>query len=212
MDNGKGFEFCKTGIYVYDIPKKYGSSEVEAILKEFGKVSSYETKRLHKYQLIKAEIFMSKHWLEERKKKPAPYITVSVREEILNLRFVYATIKRAEVEESWKRTTIIKTPGYNGKRNDLKAISEYLSFCGMYVPFVFGKSIIIQGKLYFWAIFKNDDRVRQAVRISQGETVAERWEILSDSKIIKKKKEQKSLLSTVPNKEEKEKKNKRTGG
>jgi hypothetical protein len=52
---------------------------------------------------------------------------------------------------------MIKIPEYFGKRNDLKAIEYYLSERRMLVPFIYGKNIIIQGKLYFWAILGNDD-------------------------------------------------------
>jgi hypothetical protein len=45
-------------MYIYDILKKYEKTDVEAIIKNYGKVASYEIKRLHKYQLIKAEIYL----------------------------------------------------------------------------------------------------------------------------------------------------------
>jgi hypothetical protein len=49
MANGSGFANKITEMYIYDIPKKYQDSDLEAIIKNFGKVESYKVKRLHKY-------------------------------------------------------------------------------------------------------------------------------------------------------------------
>jgi hypothetical protein len=46
-----------TDLYIYDIPKTLNRMEIETILKSFGKVKSYQYKRLHKYQLIRVELF-----------------------------------------------------------------------------------------------------------------------------------------------------------
>jgi hypothetical protein len=156
MISGLEYEVKKMKLYLYDIPKKYKDTKILAIMKTFGEVSSYEKKRLHKYQLIRAEIFLSYEWKNKRSKSNKYYITGLIDREILNLRYVYASIKKAEVDESWKKTVMIKTPDYYGKHNNLKGITEYLSEKKMYIPFMYGKNIIIQGKLYFWAIFGYD--------------------------------------------------------
>jgi hypothetical protein len=67
------------------------------------------------------------------------YTTVSINGEILNLRYVYASIKKAEVDEQWKRIAIIKITGYNGKRDNLKEIMNYLRDRRVYVLFIYGK-------------------------------------------------------------------------
>jgi hypothetical protein len=134
--NGSGFTNKKMKMYIYNILKKYKGSDLEAIIKNFGKVESYEVKRLYKYQLIKANIFLNLHWINTVKMS---YTTVSINGEILNLRYVYASIKKAELDEQWKRTAIIKITGYNGKRDNLKEIMNYLRDRRLYVPFVYGK-------------------------------------------------------------------------
>jgi hypothetical protein len=59
MINGAIYKLETMELYIYDILKKYQGSEILMILKNFGEVSSYAVKRLHKYQLIKAEIFLN---------------------------------------------------------------------------------------------------------------------------------------------------------
>jgi hypothetical protein len=202
-----GYSYTKSELYIYDIPKKY---QGEAIIKNFGKVKSYVVKKLHKYQLIKAEIHMSTEWIRLVNEKSS-YTTVSYKGEILNLRYVFADVEKSKVDEAWKRKGLIKMPGYDGKRDDLKAIMKYLREKNLDVPFIYGKNLIIQGELYFWAIFANDDRVKLAEKLSREEGVDNGWEILSNfkSKIIKKEKERKNLLSTTPEEKEKEEKNKK---
>jgi hypothetical protein len=196
-------------MYIYDIPKKYEGADLKAIIKNFGKVSSYEVKRLHKYQLIKAEIYLAHEWMNKVLGKGC-YTTVSYKGEILNLRHVFTHTDKAEVDETWKRKGIIKIPDYSGKRDDLKDIMRYLKEKNMLVPFLYGKNIMIQGELYFWAIFLSDKRVDQAIEMSKREGIDNGWEILTNSKFALQKKEKgrKNLLSTIPeeNKEKQKKK------
>jgi hypothetical protein len=206
----QGFSHLKMEMYIYDILKKYEGADLEAIIKSFGKVSSYEVKRLHKYQLIKAEIHLAHEWKRKVLENGWPYTTVSYKGEILNLRHVFTTTKKAEVDEKWKRTGIIKIPGYVGKKDDIQAIIEYLKEKKTLVPFVYGKNIIIQGELYFWAIFLTDERVNDAREISKKEGIDNGWEILTNLKIALQKKEKgtKNLLSTVPTENQEKTKNK----
>jgi hypothetical protein len=189
-------------IYIYDILKKYQGSEILTILKNFGEVSSYAVKRLHKYQLIKVEIFLSREWLRTIKRR---YITVSIKEEILNVRFIFAFTQKAELDELWKRTAMIKIPDYREKYNNIDMINKYLEERQMVIPISYGKNIIIQGELYFWVIFKTDERLKQVMKLLKDQ-VDNGWEILDSKK--KKKKEAKNLLLTVPKNEEKQQKNK----
>jgi hypothetical protein len=192
--NGK-FSEEKSDLYIYDIPKKFQNSDIEDIIKIYGKVVSYEIKRLHKYQLIRAEIYLDKDWIRNEK----PYTTVSYKDEILNLRHVYANVEKSKVDEAWKRKAIIKIPGYNGKRNDIQANMRYLRGKNLDVPIIYGKNIVIQGKIYFWVIFGTDERVKLAEKLSKEKNVDNGWEILTNSKFVKQKKElgKKNLLSTI---------------
>jgi hypothetical protein len=132
-------------------------------------------------------------------RKEKPYTTVSYKEEILNLRHVYANVEKSKVDEAWKRKAIIKIPGYNGKRNDIQANMRYLRGKNLDVPIIYGKNIVIQGKIYFWVIFGTDERVKLAEKLSKEKNVDNGWEILTNSKFVKQKKElgKKNLLSTI---------------
>jgi hypothetical protein len=134
-----------------------------------------------------------------------PYTTVSYKDKILQLRHAYTDIKKSELDETWKRKGLIKIAEYNGKRNDLKEMFTLLHKKGLHVPIIYGKHIIIQGELYFWAIFMSDERVRQAQELSKKDGVENGWEILSTSKSPFKKKEirPENLLSTKLNAKEK---------
>jgi hypothetical protein len=129
------------------------------------------------------------------------------------LRHVYANVEKSKVDEAWKRKAIIKIPGYNGKRNDIQANMRYLRGKKLDVPIVYGKNIIIQGEIYFWAIFGTDERVKLAEKLSKEKNVDNGWEILTNSKFAKQKKElgKKNLLSTIPiENSEKDKKKEKT--
>jgi hypothetical protein len=198
-------------MYIYDIPKKYENTEVKAIIENnYGKVVSYEIKRLHKYQLIKAKIYLFRDWFEKVLGKCC-YTTVTYKGKILNLRHILSHFEKKKVDEAWKRKGIIKIPDYIGEKDNFVNITEYLKKKNLCVPFIYGKNLIIQGELYFWAIFGSDERVKQAVELSKQEGVDNGWEILTNSKGILPKKTLggKNLLSTIPRKnEEKEKNNK----
>jgi hypothetical protein len=74
-----------------------------------------------------------------------------------------------------------------GKRNDLIATTKYLNERKLFVPFVYGKHLLIQGETYFWAIFLSDERIKEAEALSRKEGVENGWEILSNSKFEQKK-------------------------
>jgi hypothetical protein len=54
-----GISYAKDTLYICDMLRKFDWLEVKEILKVFGKVASFEVKKLHKYQLIKANIYLS---------------------------------------------------------------------------------------------------------------------------------------------------------
>jgi acetolactate synthase small subunit len=100
---------------------------------------------------------------------------------------------------------MIKIPDYREKYNNIDMINKYLEERQMVIPISYGKNIIIQGELYFWVIFKTDERLKQVMKLLKDQ-VDNGWEILDSKK--KKKKEAKNLLLTVPKNEEKQQKNK----
>jgi hypothetical protein len=137
------------------------------------------------------------------------YTTITYKGKMLNLRHVFNHNEKKKVDEAWKRKGIIKMPDYIGEKDNFANIAEYLKKKNMYVPFTYGKNLIIQGELYFWAIFVSDERVKQAVELSKQEGVDNGWEILTNSKgsLQKKTIGEKNLLSTIPRKNEEKQKN-----
>jgi hypothetical protein len=77
------------------------------------------------------------------------YITVSIKNEILNLRYIFANIKKSKLDEHWKRKGLIKMPEYNGKQNDIKVTIKYLKNKNLLVLLVYRKHLIIQDELFF---------------------------------------------------------------